>query len=278
MRTSSSFWPVMEFGMCSAMRRSCSKWWVQFGVLVCLSTTIQNTVWMSVGTTCLRRSVCAQSTKPLTWLLTLSSGSRLSQKKVGVSKNRDTPKSSILIGFSPINHPFWGTTIFGNTQVSYLPNSCKTPSYKIYPNSCRFVPSQMGSKDWFLGFGGLIFSGQIYNPKRSIPWFVQRPRRAFELGSDDNLTAVVIAWNAEDKAWRQSHPQLCIAVCQLLPRPKWKRSPVLISSSEKANVWKITSQKDAKHIPKAQHGSKNQRHIRMHRRSLHRCHRMFGMC
>ena len=25
------------------------------------------------------------------------------------------PKSSILIGFSIINHPFWDTTIFGNT-------------------------------------------------------------------------------------------------------------------------------------------------------------------
>ena len=36
---------------------------------------------------------------------------------VGVSKNRGTPKSSILIGFSLINHPFWGTIIFGNTHV-----------------------------------------------------------------------------------------------------------------------------------------------------------------
>ena len=27
------------------------------------------------------------------------------------------PKSSILIGFSIINHPFWGTPIFGNTHV-----------------------------------------------------------------------------------------------------------------------------------------------------------------
>ena len=30
-----------------------------------------------------------------------------------VSKNRGTPKSSILIGFSIINHPFWGTHNFG---------------------------------------------------------------------------------------------------------------------------------------------------------------------
>ena len=33
---------------------------------------------------------------------------------LGVSKNRGTPKSSILIGFSIINHPFWGTPIYGN--------------------------------------------------------------------------------------------------------------------------------------------------------------------
>ena len=34
-----------------------------------------------------------------------------------VSKNRGTPKSSILIGFSIVNHPFWGTPIFGNTHL-----------------------------------------------------------------------------------------------------------------------------------------------------------------
>ena len=31
---------------------------------------------------------------------------------MGVSKNNGIPKSSILIGFSIINHPFWGTPIF----------------------------------------------------------------------------------------------------------------------------------------------------------------------
>ena len=30
-------------------------------------------------------------------------------KNVGVSDNRGTPKSFILIGISIINHPFWGT-------------------------------------------------------------------------------------------------------------------------------------------------------------------------
>ena len=35
-----------------------------------------------------------------------------------VSKNTGgTPKSSILVGFSILQHPFWGTTIFGNTHI-----------------------------------------------------------------------------------------------------------------------------------------------------------------
>ena len=36
---------------------------------------------------------------------------------MGVSKNNGTPRSSILIGFSIINHPFWGTFIFGNIHM-----------------------------------------------------------------------------------------------------------------------------------------------------------------
>ena len=40
-------------------------------------------------------------------------------KHMDVSENSGTPKSSILIGFSIINHPFWGNTIFGNTHMSY---------------------------------------------------------------------------------------------------------------------------------------------------------------
>ena len=36
-------------------------------------------------------------------------------QEVDVSKNSGTPESSILTGFSIINHPFWGTPIFGNT-------------------------------------------------------------------------------------------------------------------------------------------------------------------
>ena len=40
-----------------------------------------------------------------------------SHPQLDVSKNSGTPKSSILIGFSIINLPFWGAIIFGNTQL-----------------------------------------------------------------------------------------------------------------------------------------------------------------
>ena len=44
-----------------------------------------------------------------------------------VSENSGTPKSSILIGFSIINHPFWGTPVFGNTLIALtlLPAHCR---------------------------------------------------------------------------------------------------------------------------------------------------------
>ena len=38
---------------------------------------------------------------------------------MGVSKNNGIPKSWILIRFSIINHPFWGTIIFGNTHIVF---------------------------------------------------------------------------------------------------------------------------------------------------------------
>ena len=41
-------------------------------------------------------------------------------RDMGVSENSGTPKSSILIGFSIINHPFWGTPIFGNIHMLFF--------------------------------------------------------------------------------------------------------------------------------------------------------------
>ena len=39
---------------------------------------------------------------------------------MGVSIKNGTPKSASLMGFSIINHPFWGTLIFGNIHIYML--------------------------------------------------------------------------------------------------------------------------------------------------------------
>ena len=49
---------------------------------------------------------------------------------MGVSKSGGTPKSSILIGCSITNHPFWGTPIVGNTQI-WLNFRKKNVQYRV---------------------------------------------------------------------------------------------------------------------------------------------------
>ena len=76
---------------------------------------------------------------------------------LGVSKNSGTPKSSILIGFSIINHPFWGTPIFGNT---YFPG----PTVEMFKTifwPCHLSPG---------GGGGVCRLGQLWYNWTSDCW------------------------------------------------------------------------------------------------------------
>ena len=49
-----------------------------------------------------------------------------------VSENSGAPKSSIWIGISSMNHPFWGTPIFGNTHMTI----------------CVINPTSLGGSFW----------------------------------------------------------------------------------------------------------------------------------
>ena len=82
---------------------------------------------------CLNIPAGAPSTKtvsssPHSWmcglvdLKTLSGQSKMPENIWMFPKIGGTPKSSILIGFSiiNINHPFWGTSNFGNTHINYI--------------------------------------------------------------------------------------------------------------------------------------------------------------
>ena len=60
----------------------------------------------------------------------------MTKQDMDVSENSGTPKSSILIGFSIINHPFWGTTIFGNTYIGVARNLLSR--WDFFPGRGRF--------------------------------------------------------------------------------------------------------------------------------------------
>ena len=85
---------------------------------------------------------------------------------MGVSKNRGTPKSSILIGFFSVNHPFWGTPIFGNTHIWVIKNehlifkrgsqltwmpwwcSCLRWKERRFFGCWKFTPGRLKNDDW----------------------------------------------------------------------------------------------------------------------------------
>ena len=73
---------------------------------------------------------------------------------MGVSQNRGTPNSSILIGFSIINHQFWGTPIFGNTHMGPQKNgntNCQSREIErpipVYAGLRIFVPEVLAQDE-----------------------------------------------------------------------------------------------------------------------------------
>ena len=92
------------------------------GAKVCLFSGGKQALWFQGGcqseTICQKGELMCHQTERRTVLFVMN------QNRVGcelqymdVSENNGTPKSSILIGFSIINHPIWGTPIFGNTHM-----------------------------------------------------------------------------------------------------------------------------------------------------------------
>ena len=72
---------------------------------------------------------------------------------MGVSENSGTPKSSILIGCSIINHPFWGTPIFGNTH--YITFSIQIYILVYIPSRELTYPPKMAFWRFSFSQGGI---------------------------------------------------------------------------------------------------------------------------
>ena len=66
---------------------------------------------------------------------------------MGVSKNNGIPKSSILIGFSIVNHPFWGVfRLFLETPI-YVMLTKKSRPTSFKDSDLRLPPRNDSSKD-----------------------------------------------------------------------------------------------------------------------------------
>ena len=100
---------------------------------------------------------------------------------MAVSENRGTPKSSILIGVSIINHPFWGTTIFGNTHMKEVTQKQKNTgvSYPNFPSSstcwkvleCLLTKQNQRYKSYFIVSGPSHSKGlQPFRQWTRIAW------------------------------------------------------------------------------------------------------------
>ena len=89
----------------------------------------------------------------------------------GCFRNSGTPKSSISIGFSIINHPFWGTPIFGNIQMHHSIYDDRFGALRCK----RFVPHGTHCFSRWWNFKYFLFS-----PRTLEKWF--------------NLTSIFFRW------------------------------------------------------------------------------------
>ena len=86
---------------------------------------------------------------------------------MGVSDNSGTPKSSILIGFSIINHPFLGTLILGNTHILvYKGPFTNLPKIVICKAGSHPLPESAGG----IGSSWKSWAGQKRGGFQRIPY------------------------------------------------------------------------------------------------------------
>ena len=145
-----------------------------------------------------------------------------------------TPKSSILMGCSIINNPFWGTTIFGNTHIVLIfvffferdQSLYYTPCFMIYQVTFTFywnilgegysqmIPIQNVHRLYL--FVGKSQSNPFRRSKNIAAWVpswkhqnwgpVNHQKRNFHLpGSNKNIAIVF----KDDNFWKQTTPSVC---------------------------------------------------------------------
>ena len=89
---------------------------------------------------------------------------------MGVSENWGTPKSSILIWFSIINHPFWGTPIL---ETPIYTRKFNSSPLKVIDGSYKTIriPILLGFRPIFRGRLLLNFRGACFTQRVCVLWF-----------------------------------------------------------------------------------------------------------
>ena len=101
-----------------------------------------------------------------------------------VSKNSGASKSSILIGFSIINHPFWGPTpIFGNTHIHIDTTTNASPKFGACGSSTVTTAGSMKCST--------SCATKTAQRRRKIPFFEQVlvSRALFQVTKSPNISS-----------------------------------------------------------------------------------------
>ncbi len=125
---------------------------------------------------------------------------------MGVSKNRSTPKSSILIGLSIMNHPFWGTTIFGNTIMKFIIHPFKSAPCLEQDDS------QAPQVSWELARSK---AAPAKNWQKAAPW------ACFEVIPNDMFGIRYYTWQL-GKVFTYWYPKIGIGYTSWWLQPIWK--------------------------------------------------------
>ena len=121
-----------------------------------------------------------------------------------VSLNDGTPKSSILIGFSIINHAFWGTPIFGNTRMGLIlkgPPSPRVPTIfpipSCQPSIFRMAVKRHGQLSPF----SVLLEDLPTTSQLQHQW--DFPSRNFLASNSRSLMPLKTAWHGRTVSWRK---------------------------------------------------------------------------
>ena len=149
--------------------------------------------------------------------LSKSSGTIITRHKWVFPKIGVFPKSSILIGFSLVNHPFWGKTpILGNTQMFPSENPPKLQNFSLFTSSEKknFYNGQVELQVGVRVYGVMCISSYV------CVWWFPKMLVITQLAHGKMISTWGVKWGYHHL---RKHPSMWYIVClfpQITPQSK----------------------------------------------------------